>query len=179
MIIFPMYKLRSINFEWRWLDSSMPNYASFHVVNHTLRVFKGCRHMWWFKSKVLLKYNQYLEILKTQVLWPSHMLLQPLVLLFANLSLKEMVALKDTLQKAKYGNFGANALVVVCMYFPPKARLFRSPKRLALLYRDDKYLSSPGCNSILFPHKVCFHIYKAIVTFGHWVLKKWAHLERL
>ena len=132
-----MCKFHSINWEWGWLVSSTPNYASFCVVNHTLRIFKGHRHRWWFENKVLSKYNQCLEIFKMPILCPPHMLLRPLVTPFPNLSLKEMVVVKDTMKEAKYGHFDANTHVVVRMCFPPRAGLFRSLERFVLVAQDD------------------------------------------
>ena len=42
--VSPMWNLGALNREWRWLVSSMPNYASFRVVKHSLSNFKGRRH---------------------------------------------------------------------------------------------------------------------------------------
>ena len=74
---------------------------------------------------------------KSLVVCPRNLSLCPLVNHFPNLSLKELVALKDTPKEAKYGGFCANAHNVVCMYFPPKAGLFRSLEGLSMIVQDE------------------------------------------
>lgn len=74
-----------------------PNYASFCVVKHMLRVFRGCRHWSLFETKCSQNTINTLKFLKTLVVCHLHMLLRPLVTPFPNLVLKDMVALKNTL----------------------------------------------------------------------------------